>query len=73
MKISILLKTILFGMFLIAPLNAQETDEMNNCHEPYSICTEKCEELEDGVEKCLLKCEAEYDKCSEKETPKDSD
>jgi len=67
MKTSTLFKNIFLGLLLISPLNAQETDESYNCYEKYNICTENCETLEDGIDKCVLKCEEEHDKCSEQE------
>lgn len=75
MKISMLLKTILFGMLLIAPLSAQTTNESHTCIETYDICAVKCESLGDGFEECIVKCDIEYETCSESEdsNKKDSD
>lgn len=75
MKISMLLKTILFGMLLIAPLSAQDADESPVCIEMYDICAVKCESLENGFAECITKCDTEYETCSDSEhdNKKDSD
>ena len=75
MKISMLLKTILFGMLLIAPLSAQETNESPTCTEKYDRCLIKCEDIDNGYEQCIIKCDTEYETCSESEdnNKKDSD
>ena len=67
MKISTLLQTIFFGILIAIALNAQEANESYNCHEKYSMCTEKCEELENSVGECIVRCETEYDQCLELE------
>ena len=75
MKLSILLKTILLGMLLITSLNAQETEDLPTCNDTYDICATKCESLENGYEQCIMKCDIEYETCSELEenNQKDSD
>ena len=73
MKTSILFKNIFLGLLLISTLNAQEKDESPNCYEKYNICTEGCESLEDGLDKCVAKCEEEDDKCSERENNSNED
>jgi hypothetical protein len=65
MKISILLKTLLFGMLLTTSVHAEEINEPQNCSDTYNICSEKCESLENGFEQCLMKCDLEYEKCSD--------
>jgi len=67
MKVSTLLQTIFFSMLITVALNAQEVNESYNCHEKYSMCTEKCEELQSGIVECVAKCEPQYDQCLEKE------
>ena len=67
MKTSTLFKNIFLGILLISPLNAQGTGESHNCYEKYNMCAENCESLENGLDECVVKCEEEYDKCSELE------
>ena len=55
MKISMLLKTILLGVLLIAPLSAEETNENPNCIEIYDMCAIQCESLENGFGECIVK------------------
>ena len=67
MKISMLSTTLFLASLLLTPLSAQENEEKMTCNEIYTICSIKCESLDDGFSKCIEKCDEEYDKCSEQE------
>ena len=67
MLVLTLFKTLFLGTLISVALNAQEVTETYNCHEKYSMCAEKCEELESGVEECIAQCEPQYNQCLQQE------
>lgn len=71
MSISKLLKTLLLVSMLMVSLNAQEAQEASSCDDAYDVCTEKCEEKENGSESCIKKCDAKYEKCLESKPKED--
>ena len=67
MNISKLLKALLLVAVLMVSVNAQEDDKSASCDDKYDVCVEKCEQKEDGSEKCIKTCDTKYEKCLESE------
>ena len=68
MKTSMLSAIFLFTSLLLTPLSAQDTNEEKlNCMEMYTLCGTICEDLDQGYEQCIDKCDTNFEKCSEQE------
>ena len=59
----ILQSSLLGSLLLLSPLAAEEVDAATKCDQAYETCQEKCEQTEDGSEKCYEACDAVYDVC----------
>ena len=63
MKLMQFLKALMFTVLVLSPLSVNANDDENSCEKQYDACIEKCDQTQEGSEKCYTACDKADEKC----------